>query len=314
MNNKKFKSGNRIYGIPVAFFIFCTSLLLASCEKEVHINLSNGKPQLVVQGAIETGLPPYVVLTKSIGYSPTVDLSTLENNYVHDAVVKVTDGSQTITLKEYIIDSTVDATHYKFYVYTTDSSDPAAFYFTGKTDHYYTLSISSEGKDYSAVTKIPYPKQLDSLWAEKPDSNTAQKVPLARIVWFKYTDPDTMGNCFRYFTQTGNGPYYPWVNSVFNDEIINGTTITYRMNIGYDHSKNPNLDSVGKAYVGDTITIKWCAIDKGVYNFYNTLEYSTGTVGSPFVSPINVKTNITGGALGIWAGYGSTFKTIIIPQ
>lgn len=291
--------------------VFVLMLGLISCEKEVHINLSNGASQLVVQGAIETGLPPYVILSKSIGYSPTVDLSTLANTYVHGAVVKVTDGSRSVTLREYQIDSTVQGTSYSFYVYSVDSSDPSSLFFVGQLEHFYTLDIAFEGKNYTSSVKIPNPKPLDSLWAEKIDTVDH---PNDRVVWFKYTDPDTLGNCFRYFTSTNSGPFYPWINSVFNDDIINGSTVSYRMNLGFDHSKNPDFDSVGRARAGDTVVIKWCAIDKGVYNFYNTLEYSTGTVGSPFVSPVNVKTNIVGGALGIWAGYGTTYKTIIIPQ
>lgn len=290
--------------------VFLLLLSLVSCEKEVHINLNNGESQLVVQGAIETGLPPYVILSKSIGYSPTIDLSTLANTYVHGAVVTVSDGSRTVTLREYQIDSVVQHTSYSFYIYSVDSADPQSLSFVGQLEHYYTLHISFEGKDYTSTTKIPNPKPLDSLWAEKTDTVNN---PDARVVWFKYTDPDSLGNCFRYFTSTNRGPFYPWINSVFNDDIINGSTVSYRMNLGYDHSKNPDFDSVGKARVGDTVVIKWCAIDKAVYNFYNTLEYSTGTVGSPFVSPVNVKTNMNGGALGIWAGYGTTYKTIIIP-
>jgi len=290
--------------------VFILMMGLISCEKEVHINLNNGESQLVVQGVIETGLPPYVLLSKSIGYSPTIDLSTLANTYVHGAVVTVSDGSRTVTLREYQIDSVVQNTSYSFYIYSVDSADPQSFSFVGQLEHYYTLHISFEGKDYTATTKIPNPKPLDSLWAEKTDTVDN---PNTRVVWFKYSDPDSLGNCFRYFTSTNRGPFYPWINSVFNDDIINGATVSYRMNLGYDHSKNPDFDSVGKARVGDTVIIKWCAIDKGVYNFYNTLEYSTGTVGSPFVSPVNVKTNMNGGALGIWAGYGTTYKTIIIP-
>jgi hypothetical protein len=73
-------------------------------------------------------------------------------------------------------------------------------------------------------------------------------------------------------------------------------------------------DSTGYVFRGDTVTLKWSAIDRGVFNFYQTFEYAVGTVGNPFSSPINVQTNISGGALGIWAGYGSTYTTIVVPK
>jgi hypothetical protein len=53
-------------------------------------------------------------------------------------------------------------------------------------------------------------------------------------------------------------------------------------------------------------------IDKGVYTFWNTYAFAQRAVGNPFSSPINVKTNISNGALGIWAGYGSSFDTLVV--
>ncbi|XZF15105.1 DUF4249 family protein [Chitinophagaceae bacterium MMS25-I14] len=313
MSNQQYKNSSvrNLPGAAVCILLLC--LLLLSCEKEVHINLNSGATQLVVEGAIEKDLPPYVILTKSIGYLSKIDLSTQQNSYVHDATVTVSDGSQSIKLREYLLDSVVGGTHYKFYFYSIDTADITALLFRGKTEHFYKLSIVSEGKTYEATTKIPNCKPLDSLWYAKPeDSTVARKMPGARDMWFRYIDPDTPGNCGRYFTNTNNGPYYAPINSVFNDEIINGSSVSFRLAAGFDHSKNPDFDSLGRVYLGDTITVKWCAIDKAVYDFFNTFEYSASTVGSPFVSPVNVKTNISGGALGIWAGYGSTFRTIII--
>ena len=33
--------------------------------------------------------------------------------------------------------------------------------------------------------------------------------------------------------------------------------------------------------------------------------------GNPFAAPINIPSNITGGALGLWAGYSPTLDTLI---
>lgn len=291
-------------------FALIAMVLLVSCEKEVHVNLSSGTPSVVIQGAIESDLPPYVLLTRSVGYLAKIDLGTLQNSFVHNAKVTVSDGTTEITLKEYSLDT---GTSNKFYFYSIDTADQTSFYFRGRTEHYYTLKVEAEGKTYTSVTKVPNVEPLNNVWV---DTVTAppDKIPLARLIYFKYTDPDTPGNCIRYFTKRNSEPFYPGIGSVYNDEIVNGSSISTNFLAGYDRSKEPNLDSLGFFYVGDTVVIKWCAIDKGVYNFWNTFEFATGTVGNPFASPINVQTNIKGGALGVWAGYGAVQRTIIISK
>jgi hypothetical protein len=64
---------------------------------------------------------------------------------------------------------------------------------------------------------------------------------------------------------------------------------------------------------GDTVTVKWSNIDQAQYNFWNSLEYEENNELNPFANPIVVASNINGG-LGIWGGYGSTYKTMIVPK
>lgn len=107
-------------GNIIALFAILFSLVLASCEKEVNIKLDDGNARLVVEGAIETQGLPYVFLTKSIGYFAKIDLNTLQNSFVHNAVVKVSDGIKTITLREYSIDTGSNGN--KFYFYSVDTA------------------------------------------------------------------------------------------------------------------------------------------------------------------------------------------------
>src|SRR6478609_9065554 len=111
------------------FSVLISSCFFSSCEKVVHINLSNGNNLMVVNGQIETGLPPFVVLTHSIGYFSKVDLKTLEESFVHDAVVTVSDGSRKFRLREYPFDSTSGGSTIHFFLYSTDIDDPDAMNF-----------------------------------------------------------------------------------------------------------------------------------------------------------------------------------------
>lgn len=286
------------------------AVLLLSCEKEVHIDMSSGQPQLVVNGQIDIGSNPTVVLTHSFGYFAKVDFTTLQNSFIHDAVVEVSDGSRSVRLREYEIDSGFA----RLYYYGVDTADALARSFAGEAGKFYTLHIENDGKQYSSVAKIPWPKPVDSFAAVPPNAEIP-KAPTAMqlVVW--YSDPDTFGNAIRYFTRRNSEPFYPGPNSVYDDQVVNGTPHAqfYLQAGGPRNSIDPN-DSAGYVFRGDTVTLRWAAIDRGVFNFYSTLEYSVGTVGNPFSTPINVMTNISGGALGVWAGYASTYYTIVIPK
>jgi hypothetical protein len=292
-------------------FLAISMAIFSSCEKEVKIDLSDGPTQLVVNGQIEMGGPPLIVLTRSIGYFSKVDLTTLQNSFIHNADVQVSNGIRTVRLREYNIDTGGTA---KFYFYSVDTADPSAFSFVGEANHFYTLTIASEGKTYTSTTKIPAPRPIDSMAAVAP-AQPPTNAPTAMQLMVWYSDPDTPGNAVRYFTRRNSEQFYPGPNSVFDDQVVNGVKrAQFPLEAGSSHSDVNFSDSSGYVFRGDTVTLKWSAIDRGVFNFYQTYEYSIGTVGNPFSSPINVMTNISGGALGVWAGYGSSYYTIVVPK
>ena len=139
-----------------ALIVAIVLLSFTSCEKEVSINLASSPPQVVVQGGIETSGPPYVILTSTIGFFSKVDLATLENSFLHDAKIEVSDGRRTVTLREYTVDT---GTAFKYYVYTIDSSNVML----GENGKTYELIITYGGKTYTSLTKIPTPQGFDTI-------------------------------------------------------------------------------------------------------------------------------------------------------
>ena len=298
-----FKSG-------CVFIVLAVWLSTISCEKTVDVDLKDSPPQVVVDGYIETNQPPIVILTKTIGYFATIDLSTYENSFLHNAVIKVSNGTREVTLREYAVDT---GTSNKFYFYTLDSADRSSFTFLGKVNEYYKLSVTAEGRTYESTVKIPDCKPLDSITSRLPDIPSA-KTPTARILNVYYSDPDSFGNCIRYFTKRNSEPFLTASTSVYDDGLVNGAkSARLPLFLGYDHTHKTN-DSTGYLFPGDTITIKWCAIDRSVFNFYATFEYATSSVGNPFSSPTNVRTNMSNGAIGVWAGYGVTTAIYVAPK
>jgi uncharacterized protein DUF4249 len=292
----------------ISFITGVALLFLASCEKEVHINLGTTSSHLVVQGAIETGLPPYVILTSTIGFFSTVDQTTLQNSFVHNAVIKVACGNKTVNLIEYALDTGMGN---KFYVYSVDTANLGNI-MLGQVDSFYTLTIISNGQTYTSVTKIPNPKGVDSMWFARPTFVDDKTPDSAMQLFVNYSDPDTIGNYVQYFTQRDGGLFFR--SQIFSDELVNGKPVkNLGLFAGFDPTVKANGDSLSYFYPGEKVTLKWAEIDKSVYTFWNTYGFAQSAVGNPFASPINIQSNISNGALGVWEGLGSVLTTRIVP-
>lgn len=289
--------------IPI--LTFC--ILLISCERKVDFKLDDVTPKLVVEATIENGQPPVVYLTKSQAYFSQIDLSALANSFVRNAEVYVSNGTLTHKLKEYIIPA---GGGLNFYYYSIDSANLATA-FTGELNKQYSLRIIAEGKEYNAITTIPaITKRIDSLyWKQAPGSNPPEKV----AVMIKATDPPGLGDYARYFTKRNQEIFYPGLNSVFDDQIIDGSTYDIQVERGVE--RNGDIPE-GYSFFdkGDTVTLKLCNIDKATYDFWRTMEFTYASVGNPFASPTKVSSNISNGGLGYFGGYAAQYRTIIIPR
>ena len=292
------------YFIPFVL-IFC---VLASCEKDINIKLNKTSTDLVVDASIENGQYPVVTLSRSLDYFSKIDLQVLANSFVHNAVVTISNGQLTAPLKE---DSTRDVTSgLVIYFYTFHSAD-GNLKFHGEFNSQYNLEIQVENKTYTATTTIPNPnKYIDSLWwTPVTNTNDTGLVNLKA----RFVDPPGLGNYTRYFTSVNNGPFYPGLNSVFDDQITDGTT--YSITIPKGVNRNFPIDGTDYGYFnkGDEIVVKLANIDKATYDFWRTMEYNYQSVGNPFSTPTQVISNISNGALGYFGGYADQFKSITIP-
>jgi len=282
-------------------------LILTSREKDINFDLKDAADVLVVDASIENGQPPYVILNKSFDFFSTLNPDKLSNSFVHDAIVTISNGTVTNHLKEY---SYPIGPGLNVYFYGIDSTNLATV-FTGQFNTSYTLQISSEGKNYTAVTTIPLlAKKIDSLfWKPAPFADDSNDV----VVSLRATDPPGLGNYVRYFTKKNEGLFLPGENSVFDDQIIDGTTYEFQIDPGIDRNNPVPYDS-NYFKKGDSVTIKLCNIDKATYTFWTSWEFSYQSIGNPFAQPNKVVGNVSNGALGAFYGYAAFYKTIIIPK
>ncbi len=309
-------------------------LLFTGCEKDITVDLPQVPEQLVVEGTIEPGKPPFVILTRTQPFFSPVDLNALANMFVSGATVTVTTNGATWTLDQ-VCSSLLDSASLvlageasgldpallaaaNICIYT--SLNPA---YVGVAGNTYRLDISAEGKTLSAVSTIPHPVPLDSAWFKLAQINPGDDS--LGLAWARLTDPDTMGNGYRWAAQRinhrANGqrkdPYYiAPLGSTFNDKYINGLTFDFsviRGSLFYAGRSEDNNAERGFFKTGDTIAVKFMSIGRREYAFYKSYEDNVNSIGDIFATPANVKTNITGG-LGIWAGRGVYLDTIVCGQ
>lgn len=287
----------------VVFILFCFVFL--SCEKDINFDLKESPEVLVVDATIENDLAPTVVLTKSFSYFGKIDPQLLAGSFVHNAEVYISNGVLTHKLKEYPIPLVPG---YTAYVYSIDSSDLATA-FKGELATSYTLKIIAEGKEYNSAVRIP---EL----ATVPDTVYFKQAPFMedsslRIMMVKAQDPLGLGNYVRYFTKRNSGPFLAGENSVYSDEVIDGTSYHVAFPQGIDKNDPPKADS-NFYHRRDTITFKFCNIDKPTYTFWSTWEFAYQSIGNPFAQPNKVVGNITNGALGVFSGYAAWYRTLIV--
>jgi hypothetical protein len=289
------------------FVLLAVALLLSGCEKNVDFDLKNAPATLVVDGQIENGQPPVVVLSKSLDFFGKIDPVVLSNSFVRNAEVTLSNGTLTHRLKEY---SNSPVPGITLYYYSIDSANLATA-FVGQFNKAYNLTIKAEGKEYTAKTTIPpLTKFPDSLWWERAPLNpdTSKVVMIARGI-----DPPGLGDYVRYFTRKNRGLFLPGETSVFDDAVIDGSPYQLRVDPGVDRN-NPISYEDNYFRRGDTVTLKLCNIDKPSFTFWNTWEFAYQSIGNPFAQPNKVIGNVSNGALGAFCGYAAWYKTLVIPK
>ncbi len=292
----------KYYSLVFLLIFFC------GCEKSIILNPETRIPLLVVDGSIENGKAPLVFLSTSLDYFGKINPQILASSLVTDATITLTDGTDTSLLKPY---SFPLGGGYNLVYYTTDTLNQSAE-IMGIPGKKYQLNIKYKSELYTASTTIPViAKKIDSLWWKPAPFNTdSTKV----VMMTKVTDPPGYGNFIRYFTKVNQGQFLPGQFSVFDDQVIDGTTYSIQVDQGIDRNNLPDEKDYGFFNKGDTITVKFANIDKSSFDFWRTLEFGYSNVGNPFSSPTKVLGNVNNNALGAFCGYGVQYKTLIVPR
>jgi Domain of unknown function (DUF4249) len=318
------------------YLLLLTGLLCGfwSCEKDITVELPETATKIVVEGSIEPGQPPIVTLTYSQGYFSELNLQSLASYYVKDAQVTLKqNGISTSLLPITPADLSPQelALAAQFLGVTPEelAMNPITIYTTPDTSfwgHYgstYELIIQKDEHYVTCKTKMNYPIPLDSIWFQSPSGNPDDTLG---YIWATLTDPDTLGNCYRWATKRINH-YLPGIpdgsligqpkdldftrpfNSVSSDEFFNGLTFSFNYYRGRGSAnKFDDEGPEGGFYKkGDTVVVKGQSMDYPSAQFIYDLENQGG---GPFAIPFNLRGNAVGG-LGAFIAYGNYIDTVV---
>jgi hypothetical protein len=275
------------------FFMLC----LCSCEKEIDLNLPDPEIKIVVEGWIDQDDYAIVMLTKSSPYFSVVDSATIVNMIVQNATVVVSDGLLYDTLKPFF-----DPSYFPPFLYKGSL-------IKGEINKTYTLQVITDSVTLTASTTITPPVPLDSLWFKvEPELDSLG------YVWGRFQDPGDQLNFYRLFTKRINKDqrFIPTFGSAYDDKFFNGQSFEFSLMRGIESLTDTTADAEMTYFkIGDTIVVKACTMDKAHYDFWRTAEGEMYMSGNPFSSPTQIMTNIEGGGLGVWGGYGVYTDTVI---
>jgi hypothetical protein len=254
-------------------------MLTVSCQEVVEIDVNEGGAKLVVDGLI----------TNNMGES-YIKLSTTQDLFSAEEPPKVSDA--TVTISDNLGNS-----------FSFNLTEPGLYQntsFQGIEGRDYTLLINYSGQNYSATSTLLPVSDIDSLKYAYLPKTTFTKEGYHVFLFAK--EPKNETNFYRFLVYE-------------NDSLYNGT---FDLFVRSDEIVDEYIMGADMGYVfqkGDTVKIEMQSLTKHAYEYYTNLLNVLSNDGGLFSSPpVNPKTNLSNGAIGIFRASGSSAKEIIIKE
>lgn len=283
-------------------YIFTIVITLSSCSEPIVLDLPDSDQKVVVEGVIESGEAPYVILTKSLPYYTEIDTNTLADLIITDADLVTVKNNSTGVIDTLTVKFNFNSYPYVYY----EASNPK---FYGEEGGSYDLKVVVDTVTLTSTTTIPEIIPLDSVWFEIEGNLDTLGVAYGHL-----TDPPALGNYYRWYTKRKNKDtrFVAPLGSVTDDKFYNAESFDFF----YYREPDPfgeTEDDFSQYYfkVGDTVIVKFASLDYNTFNFWKTMETDAGSEGNPFAAPVSTVSNIEGGGLGVWGGYGVALDTFI---
>ena len=257
-------------------------LIFSSCSDVISVDLKNVEPQIVIDGSVTDRPGPYtVIISKTGDYFKAAAFPA-----VSGAVVIITDDAgNTETLKE---------TEKGIYKTST---------LQGMPGRKYTLTVSAEGKEYTASSTMPSAVGIDSLTYKyrKAEAFGPQRGDAGYELHCFFTDrAEINDHCIFKITCNGEKIRYYFL---YDDKFTDGNQIDF---CDFEHEIFE---------LNDTLKVELFTLDEATYEYYSTLsDVIPSDTGPPMIMdvPSNPKTNLNNDALGYFGAFAVRAETVIV--
>jgi hypothetical protein len=304
--------------------LFISFSLFLSCSKEVKIDIPGFASQLVVDGTIETNGNPLVLLSQSSNIYSETNLSSYLNNFIENAAVKVVHGLDTFDLLPMNIVDLPLVSQKKLAEmleigYGETILLPIKVYsnieLIATANSSYELIIDYNSKTYKSTTFIPLPSTLDNLYWKPEISN-----PIYGKSWARLSDNSTQYDAYKWEVRRINKNsenedldliFRKTNDAYFDDRFCNGLSFDFSYDNPLKRIDSTHLLEYKRYFrMGDSVVVKFSKMDLNTFTFFQKKSAQLSSNGNPFGSPINITSTISGGALGIWAGFSPYYDTL----
>lgn len=267
---------------------------LCSCEKT---GMTVSDPQIVVEGWIENGSSPVVILTSSVSVTEEIkNVNELSDYIIRWGKVTISDGTQSVVLT-----GTRNNNYFPPYIYTTGK-------IKGEVGKRYDITVEYGGKTVTASTTIPEPVELEYLKVNRSEEDS-EKVYLTAGL----KDDPNKKNYYKTFIKILNKDkyYQPSFMGLLDDAVLSEGVDEIPVNncvsnLFEKHDSN--------FHVTDTVMVRFCTLDEVSFQYWSDYDTISSLSTNPFFpATTKIRSNIRGG-LGYWAGYGSTYYTVAISE
>lgn len=262
-----------------------------------EVNLPHSAPQVVMEGWVEDGSSPVVIVTTTVPVSEDYrEIADLREYVVRWATVSVTDGE-----KETFLSGRIDRNHFPSYVYSKDTYRIRA----GKT---YSVNVEYGGRTLTSSVTVPRRKPLEYIRVE----SIGGKEDAYRLVAGLKDDPSTTDR-YKFFVRREKkdssflSSFLGYVDDQALSESVEEIAVYRGMGI--------IADSFDQYFSSDDVVyVKFCTLDDQSWQYWSDFEELTSLSRNPFF-PVSskIRSNVKGG-LGYLSGYGASYYKVSIPD
>lgn len=267
---------------------------LSGCEDAYDTAYMEGRMPLVVEGWIEEGEPPIVMVTRAL------DLND-EDVRLEDAVEKwcrvtVFDDGQ-----PYVLTARRNTDYNPNFIFTSSR-------LKGKPGHTYRLLVETDDTVASAEARL------------------VPSASISRLEALPVEDSDTLFSLRVYLDNVDTEAYYklfckgPTDRRHFPSFLGNLSGSLYDDAVGVSVSRGIHSAFLEDQYSfshffssGEKVEVKLCSIDRPLYDFWNAYDLNVSLSSNIFLSFVSDCPGNVAGAKGYWAAYGSSLKVCRIP-